>query len=126
MPCFPVTLPDLITIGYALAVPDVATFVHVAGNAFPGGDLSALPDGPTEEERAANRYQAAVEVVGADGTTVLSLLDTVNGYTFTAMAAAEAARRVLAGEARSGFQTPAGLFGSSFAETIADTRIIDL
>lgn len=126
VPCFPVTLPDLITIGHALAVPDVATFVHVAGNAFPGGDLSALPDGPTEEECAANRYQAAVEVVGADGTTVLSLLNTVNGYTFTAMAAAEAARRVLAGEARSGFQTPAGLFGSSFAETIADTRIIDL
>jgi short subunit dehydrogenase-like uncharacterized protein len=42
------------------------------------------------------------------------------------MAAAEAAQRVLAGEFRPGFQTPAGLFGNDFAETIADTRIIDL
>ena len=38
----------------------------------------------------------------------------------------EAARRVLAGEFRAGFQTPATLFGSSFATTIADTRITDL
>lgn len=54
------------------------------------------------------------------------LLETVNGYSFTAMAAAEAARRVLAGEAKPGFQTPAGLFGKQFAETIADTRITEI
>ena len=69
---------------------------------------------------------SAAEVTDADGKAVRSLLDTVNGYTFTSMAAAEAARRVLAGEIRPGFQTPAGLFGNGFAETIADTRIIDL
>jgi len=125
VPCFPVTLPDLITIGHTLAIPDVESFVHVSGNAFPQGALSALPDGPSAEERAANRYQAAVEVVGADGAIARSVLDTVNGYTFTAIAAVEAARRVLAGDARSGFQTPAGLFGRGFAETIADTRIVD-
>jgi short subunit dehydrogenase-like uncharacterized protein len=51
------------------------------------------------------------------------VLDTVNGYTFTSLAAVEAARRVLSGEARPGFQTPAGVFGSGFAETIADTCI---
>lgn len=38
---------------------------------------------------------------------------------------AEAARRVVNGEAHPGFQTPAGLFGSGFAETIADTTIVD-
>ncbi len=54
-----------------------------------------------------------------------SILDTVNGYTFTAMAAAEAGRRVLGGEFRPGFQTPTDLFGSGFAQTIADTAIID-
>jgi hypothetical protein len=42
------------------------------------------------------------------------------------MAAAEAGRRVLAGEARAGFQTPAALFGNGFAQTIADTIIIDI
>jgi short subunit dehydrogenase-like uncharacterized protein len=49
----------------------------------------------------------------------------VNGYTFTTIAAAEAARRVVGGEARPGFQTPAILFGDDFAETIADTVIVD-
>jgi hypothetical protein len=32
---------------------------------------------------------------------------------------------VLAGEQRPGFQTPAALFGNGFAETIADTTIIN-
>jgi short subunit dehydrogenase-like uncharacterized protein len=126
VPCFAVTLPDLITIGRATGIPDVETYVHVSGNAFPEGDLTDLPDGPDAAERDANRYQAAVEVTGADGTVVRSVLDTVNGYSFTPTAAAKAARRVLAGEVHPGFQTPAGLFGTGFAETIADTRITDI
>lgn len=124
--CSATTLPDLITIWRATHVPNVETFVHVTGDAFPDGDLALLPDGPTAEHREANRYHAAVEVTGRDGTVVRSVLDTVNGYTFTPMAAAEAARRVLAGEHRPGFHTPAELFGNDFAETIADTRITDL
>lgn len=124
--CFPVALPDLITIWRATGVPDIETFVHVTGDGFPQGDLSRLPDGPSETERLANRYQGAVEVTDAEGKITRSLLDTVNGYTLTAMAAAEAGRRVLAGEVRPGFQTPAALFGSGFAETIADTTIIDV
>ncbi|OCJ13915.1 hypothetical protein A6U87_26750 [Rhizobium sp. AC44/96] len=124
--CFPVTLPDLITIWRAAGVPDVETYVHVTGDGFPQGDLSTLPDGPSEEQRLANRYQASVEVTGVDGKVTHSILDTVNGYTFTAMAAAEAGRRVLSGELRPGFQTPAALFGAGFAQTIADTSISDV
>lgn len=123
---FPVTLPDLVTIHQATGVSDIEVFVHVTAGGFPIGNAKDMPAGPSIEERAASRYHAAVEVTDADGTVVRSVLDTVNGYTFTAMAAAEAARRVLGGEVRPGFQTPAGLFGNGFAETIADTRIIDL
>lgn len=123
---FPVTLPDLITIWRATDIPNIDTYVYVTDGAFPEGDLAAMPDGPTIEQREANRYHAAVEVTDRDGIVVRSVLDTVNGYTFTTIAAAEAARRVIGGEVRPGFQTPAGLFGDGFAETIADTRIIDL
>jgi short subunit dehydrogenase-like uncharacterized protein len=122
---FPVTMPDLITIWRATGIPNIETFVHVSEGAFPKGDLAQMADGPTLEQREANRYQAAVEVTGEDGTVFRSILDTVNGYTFTTIAAAEAARRVAGGEARPGFQTPATLFGNGFAETIADTRIVD-
>lgn len=124
--CFQVTLPDLITIWRATDVPDIETFVHVTGDGFPQGELAALPDGPDEQERLANRYRAIVEVTDTGGEIVRSVLDTVNGYTFTAIAAAEAGRRVLAGEHRPGFQMPATLFGNGFAETIADTAIVDI
>ncbi|BEU28126.1 saccharopine dehydrogenase NADP-binding domain-containing protein [Paraburkholderia sp. 22B1P] len=124
--CFQVTLPDLITIWRSTKIPEIETFVHVTGDGFPQGDLSTLPDGPDEQERLANRYRAVVEVVTSEGEVVRSILDTVNGYTFTAIAAAEAGRRVLAGEAGPGFQTPAMLFGNGFAESIADAIIIDL
>ena len=124
--CIPVTLPDLMTIYHATRIPNVETFVRVAGKASPTGDVAKLPEGPTEKQREAARYQAAVQVTGGDGIVRCSVLDTVNGYTFTALAATEAARRVLAGEVRPGFQTPAGLFGNGFAGTIADTTITDL
>jgi short subunit dehydrogenase-like uncharacterized protein len=126
MESVPLTLPDLITIWRTTGVPNIETYVHASGDAFPQGDLQALPAGPTAGQRDANRYQAAVEVTGADGTVARSVLDTVNGYSFTALAAAEAARRVLGGELVPGFQTPAGLFGAGFAETIADTTITDI
>lgn len=124
--CFPVTLPDLVTVWKTTGIPDISTFVHVSGIGFPQGDLSTLPDGPSAKERESSRYQAVAEIVDAEGKTVQMLLDTVNGYSFTAIAAAEAARRVLAGDAKPGFQTPADLFGKHFAETIADTRITQL
>lgn len=122
--CFPVTLPDVITIWKATEIPDIETFVYLSGEGFPQGNLADLPDGPTAQEREGSRYQAVAEVMNADGDTLRMLLDTVNGYSFTALAAAEAGRRVLAGECRPGFHTPAGLFGKHFAETIADTRIV--
>jgi short subunit dehydrogenase-like uncharacterized protein len=123
--CFPVTLPDLVTLWKDTQVGDIATYVHVSGDAFPQTDLAALPEGPTAAQRLENRYQVSVEVVGADQRVHRAVLDTVNGYTFTPMAAVKAAQRVLEGEARPSFQTPAGLFGEDFVLSIADTTIID-
>lgn len=121
--CFPVTLPDLITIARQSGVGDIETYVHVQGDAFPDGGADALPNGPDAQARQTHRYQAAVEVLDIDGRLTRAWLDTVNGYSFTTLAAVEAARRVLAGEFRPGFQTPVDVFGRGFAETIADTRI---
>lgn len=121
---FPVTLPDLLTIHLTTGVKNVDTYVHASAGAFPAGELKEFPAGPTAEEREVNRYHAAVEVLGADGVIVRAVLDSVNGYTFTSIAVAEAARRIMAGEVQPGFQTPTGLFGVSFAQTIADTTIV--
>lgn len=123
--CAPLSFGDLVTAWHSSAVPNIAMFVHITGEAFPEGDLSMLPDGPTQAQRNAHPARAVAEVTGADGTVARSVIETVNGYSYTPLAAVEAARRVLAGERRPGFQTPAKLFGVGFAQTIAGTRITD-
>lgn len=124
--CFPATLPDLITLWQSANIPNIRTFVHVMGDAFPTDNLDALPEGPTAEQRERNPYHVAAAVTGSDGTTTRAVLHTVNGYTFTPLASVEAARRVLMGEAKAGFQTPSNLFGYQFVESIAGSWFRDL
>lgn len=124
--CAPLSFGDLVTGWHSTGIPDIAMFVHLSGDAFPEGDLSLLPDGPTAEERDGHRARAAVEVTGADGVIARSVIETMNGYSFTPLAAVEAARRVLNGERRPGFATPAQVFGGGFAQSIAGTVITDL
>jgi short subunit dehydrogenase-like uncharacterized protein len=124
--CFPLSFGDLVTAWKTTRIPNIEMFVHVKGDAFPSGDLAAMPDGPSAEERDAHRASVVAEVTGADGAVFRARIDTINGYSYTPLAAVEAARRVLGGEHRAGFQTPATLFGAAFAESIADTTITDL
>ena len=123
--CAPLSFGDLVTAWHSSAVPTIAMFVHLTGEAFPEGDLSLLPDGPTQAQRDAHRARAVAEVIGIDGTVARSVIETINGYSYTPLAAVEAARRVLGGERRAGFETPAKLFGAGFAQTIGGTQIID-
>ncbi|WP_439849790.1 saccharopine dehydrogenase family protein [Pseudomonas syringae] len=123
--CLPLSFGDLVTGWHSTGIPDITMFVHLSGEAFPEGDLSLLPDGPAAEERDACRARAVVEITAADGSIARSVIETVNGYSYTPLAAVEAARRVLSGERRSGFATPAQVFGGGFAESIAGTVITD-
>ena len=123
--CVPLSFGDLVTGWHSTGIPNIAMFVHISGDAFPEGDLAQLPDGPTPEEREAHRARAVAEVMGADGSIARSVIETVNGYSYTPLAAVEAARRVLEGERLLGFATPANVFGSGFAESIQSTQITD-
>lgn len=123
--CAPLSFGDLVTGWHSTGIPNIAMFVNITGDAFPEGELSQLPDGPSAEQREAHRARAVAEVIGADGTRARSVIETVNGYTYTPLAAVEAARRVLNGDRRPGFETPARVFGVGFAQTIAGTTIID-
>lgn len=120
--CFPVTLPDLITIPKFLGVQTLRTFANASGSAFSSGDLSTLPPGPTIEERDSNPYDAAVTLGTKDGSVERAVMHSVNGYSFTAMASVAAAKRMLQCEWPSGFQTSATLFGADFAESVLEMR----
>lgn len=124
--CAPLSFGDLITAWHSTAIPNIAMYVHVTGDAFPTGDMSHFPDdGPSAEQRLAQPARAVAEVIDADGTVARSVIGTVNGYSYTPLAAVEAARRVLGGEVRQGFATPAQVFGVSFAESIPGTWVTD-
>jgi short subunit dehydrogenase-like uncharacterized protein len=123
--CVPLSFGDLVTAWKSTGIPNIAMFVNIKENVLPEG-IAAMPDGPSLEERVANRASAVAEVTGIDGTVVRARIDTVNGYSYTPLAAIEALRLLMEGQFKPGFQTPATVFGAGFAVSIADTRIIDM
>ncbi len=68
--------------------------------------------GPSEARRARSDSWLWAEARDAAGRTAVSRLHGPNGYTLTADAAVHIARRVLAGEAPTGFQTPSRAYGA--------------
>lgn len=121
----PLSFGDLVTAWKSTGIPNIAMFVNIKENVMPEG-VAAMPEGPSLEERAANRACAVAEVTGIDGAVVRARIETVNGYSYTPLAAVEALRLVAAGQFKPGFQTPATVFGAGFAVSIADTRIVDM
>lgn len=121
----PLSFGDLVTAWKSTGIPNIAMFVNIKENVMPEG-VTAMPEGPSLEERAANRACAVAEVTGIDGAVVRARIDTVNGYSYTPLAAVEALRLVATGQFKPGFQTPATVFGAGFAVSIADTRIVDM
>ncbi|MDJ0850342.1 MAG: saccharopine dehydrogenase NADP-binding domain-containing protein [Myxococcota bacterium] len=73
-----------------------------------------LAEGPSPEERDAVQAVIVAEA-GHEGRRLAhARLRTPEAYSFTGMAAALVAERVLQGDWRAGFRTPAGLFGPDF------------
>jgi short subunit dehydrogenase-like uncharacterized protein len=88
--------------------------------------VDARPAGPTAEQRARASSILVAEVENAAGQRVASRLVTPNGYSLTADAGVEIARRVLGGEWRSGFQTPSMVYGADFILTLPGTSRVDI
>jgi len=87
--------------------------------------VDRLPEGPSEEERLGTRALVVAEAEG-DGGSARARLETPSGYETTRLAGVEAARRILAGEAKPGFQTPATAFGADFVLALPNVKREDL
>ncbi len=87
-----------------------------------------IETGATGPDAATRRSTESVvwgEVRDPQGQLAHSRLRCANGYSFTARSAVAAARRVLAGDIKPGFQTPARAFGIGFVLALG-ARITDL
>ena len=74
--------------------------------------------GPDAEARAAGRSYLWGRVENARGRGATATFETPEGYSFTAVAAVDAALRAAAGEVESGARTPSLAFGADYVETL--------
>ena len=88
--------------------------------------VDALPEGPSETERASSRTTLLAEAEAPGEKTARAMLETPNGYTLTFQAAVEIAARVVRGEAPTGFHTPSSAFGADFVLELPDCVRTDL
>jgi short subunit dehydrogenase-like uncharacterized protein len=69
------------------------------------------PAGPTDEKRAKAKSYIWGEVSNGKGETLSDWFTCPEGYTLTALASVAIAQKVLAGNWKAGYQTPAGCYG---------------
>lgn len=86
----------------------------------------AWPEGPSEGRRAAAPRVIVAEAEDRFRRRARALLHTPDGYSFTPLSALAIAERVLAGDFRAGFQTPAGVYGADFVLVLEGVRREDV
>lgn len=89
-------------------------FATKLGQRFLKAQIDKMPEGPSDEERKNAVTHLLGIVKDKQGKELRSLLTTPDGYTLTAETALEIVRRVEAGHAKPGFQTPSRVFGADF------------
>ncbi len=80
--------------------------------------INRIPEGPSETIAEKARVFVSGEVQNSAGEKETALLTGPEAYRFTACIVVEALRRMEGGIVSGGFQTPAGLFGSDFLDSI--------
>lgn len=128
-----VTIPwgDVATAYYSTGIPNIEVFTVVppsnlkmmkmarylgwllATGPFQSYLQKKIPaGGPSDEERAKGRTLLWGEASDAEGNRVESRLQGPEGYTMTAIAALNIAEKILAGNSKPGYQTPAKAYGA--------------
>ena len=131
------TIPwgDVSTAFHSTGIPDVEVYTRVAdsqrrmmratrrlgwllGSAPVQGMMKRAvrrgPPGPTPEQRTRGMSLLWGQAEDAEGRRAVSRMRAPEGYTLTAMTSVEAVRRVLAGNAPAGFQTPSRAYGADW------------
>jgi len=144
-PLFAMTIPwgDVSTAFHTTGIPNIETYMAVSPKAYRWVKLQGYinwllrlpimrawvkkqiqkrPAGPSEKRRLSSRSYVWGKVSNAAGATREAQLDTLEGYTLTAATALIIARKVLEGNWKAGFQTPAGAYGAELIMEIEGTK----
>jgi len=74
--------------------------------------INSRPAGPSDEQRAKSKAVVWGEVKNSKGETARARLIGPDGYTITAYASLIIAKKILEGNFKTGYQTPAGCYGA--------------
>jgi short subunit dehydrogenase-like uncharacterized protein len=88
--------------------------------------IDQKPAGPSEERRNSGRSFLWGKVWDSKGKTCVSQLETHSGYTLTAKTAVLIAEKILSGNFKTGYQTPAMAYGADLIMEIEQTTRKDL
>ncbi|MGE3465647.1 MAG: trans-acting enoyl reductase family protein [Pyrinomonadaceae bacterium] len=142
-----VTIPwgDVATAFYSTGIPNIEVFTVVPPSAlkamkasrYLGWLLAAKPineylrkkipaGGPTDEEREKGRTLMWGEASDLNGNRVETRQQGPEGYTITAIAALNIAEKILAGDLKAGYQTPAKAYGTELILEIKGTSRQDI
>lgn len=126
--CVPMPMGDVITAWKSTRVPNIDVHFAVAEESAFGApeNLDDVPEGPSKEERDAGRSRVIAIVTDGSGKAVRSMIETSSGYSYTGESGVEVASRVLAGDFKPGFQSPASAYGPSLATSVGGGKITDL
>ena len=80
--------------------------------------IKAGQAGPTDAQRAAAKSLVWGEVTNAKGETKSARMVSPEGYTLTAQTSLTIAKKILRGDYKSGYQTPAGCYGENVVELL--------
>lgn len=142
-----VTIPwgDVSTAYHSTGIPNIEVFTVAPASAIKAMKMSRYigfllatapaqrylqskikPGGPSDEERAKGKTLLWGEATDDDGNRVESRLQCPEGYTVTALAALNITEKILVGDLKPGFQTPAKAYGADLILEIDGTSHQDI
>jgi len=86
--------------------------------------INARPAGPSDEARQKGSTMIWGEVSNASGEKMNTCISCPDGYTLTALSSLIIAKKILEGNYKPGFQTPAGCYGENLIMEVPGTKII--
>lgn len=137
---------DISTAWHSTHIPNIEVYMGVSKNMIRGAKLSKYvnwllrkkwvkdfikkkidqrPSGPNDEVRTAGKSYLWGKVWNAQGRQCVSTLETANGYTLTAQTSVLISEKILNGDFKIGFQTPASAFGADFILLAEHTNRMD-
>ncbi len=86
--------------------------------------INAKPPGPSDEQRKNSKSFVWGEVTNAAGQTMNTAISCYDGYTLTAHSSLLIAKKILEGNFKAGYQTPAAAYGENLIMEVPGTRKI--